>query len=265
MSETCQRVVYVVPCFDEAKRLDAAPFHELVADERVGVIAVDDGSRDATRAILERIAAELGGRMRVLALDDNRGKGEAVRAGMAAALGEGAAIVGYADADFATPPSELSRLLDELERHRVEVVLGARILRLGADIRRNEIRHYAGRVFATVSARTVGVPIYDTQCGAKLFRRSAALEASLEEPFSSRWSFDVELLARLVGRLPTPRGVTITPAQVLEVPLLQWHDIGGSKLRLPGMARAFADLLGLFARAELGAIRQRRASASRRR
>jgi len=262
---TARRTIYVVPCFEEAKRLEAAPFSELVADERVGVIAVDDGSKDATRGILERIAAGLGGHMQVLALEHNRGKGEAVRAGLLAALGEGAAIVGYADADFATPPSELLRLLDELEQHRVEVVLGARILRLGADIRRNELRHYAGRVFATFSARTVGVPIYDTQCGAKLFRRSAALEAALSEPLSSRWSFDVELLARLFGRLPTEAGATIAPSQVLEVPLRQWHDIGGSKLHLPGMVRAFADLLGLFARAELGAIRQRRASASRRR
>ena len=40
--------------------------------------------------------------------------------------------------------------------------------------------------------------VYDTQCGAKLFRRSAALEAALADPFLSRWSFDVELLGRML-------------------------------------------------------------------
>ncbi len=240
---------YVVPCFDEAHRLRPEPFAALLAEPGLEVIAVDDGSRDGTRAILEAIAAAHPGRMRVLALPDNGGKAEAVRAGMRQALARGAAIVGYADADFATPPEELARLYQVLGRTGVEVVLGSRWLRLGADIRRSELRHYAGRIFATVSASTVGAPVYDTQCGAKLFRASAALEAALAEPFASRWAFDVELLARLFGRLGGRGAPTITPADVLEVPLDRWHDIAGSKLHLPGMARAFADVLVLWARA----------------
>lgn len=248
--------VFVVPCFNEAHRLDAAAFAALVADDRVTALAVDDGSTDATGAMLAQIAATHPGRVDVLSLPVNRGKAEAVRAGLRHALARGAMVVGYADADFATPPSELVRLLDELGRTGAKVVLGSRIQRLGADIVRKELRHVAGRVFATVSSWTVGVPVYDTQCGAKLFRATPALVAALEAPFTSRWSFDVELLARLFGRLPSE--ATMDPKDAIEVPLAQWHDIRGSKLHLPGMARAFADLIGMWARAE-------RYSASRKR
>jgi len=247
--------VFVVPCYNEAARLDPAAFAALTADGRVSVLAVDDGSSDETGAILAHIASAHPGRVGMLSLAKNGGKAEAVRAGMAHALAAGAAVVGYADADFATPPHELARLLDELERTGAEVVLGSRVQRLGADIVRNELRHVAGRVFATVSSWTVGVPVYDTQCGAKLFRATPALLAALNDPFSSRWSFDVELLARLFGRLPS--AATMDPKNAIEVPLEQWHDIRGSKLHLPGMARAFADLLSMWVRAERFSARKR--------
>ncbi len=236
--------VYVIPCYNEASRLDSAAFAALLADARLSVMAVDDGSRDTTRAQLDAIAAAHP-RMTVHSMAHNVGKAEAVRSGLNRALSEGAAFVGYADADFATPPLELVRLLDAFTPD-IDIVLGSRVQRLGADIRRNELRHFAGRVFATVSAWTVGVPVYDTQCGAKLFRATPALHAALATPFSSRWSFDVELLARLFGRLPS--AVTTDPSRAIEVPLGQWHDIGGSKLHLPGMVRAFGDLVAMYAR-----------------
>ena len=248
--------VVVVPCYNEAARLDATAVATLIGDSRMAVLAVDDGSTDGTAAMLGRIAEEHPGRMSVMTMHRNVGKAEAVRVAMLQALGDGARVVGFADADFATPPAELSRLLTKLERTGAEIVLGSRVQRLGADIVRTQARHFVGRIFATVSSLTVGVPIYDTQCGAKLFRATRALEAALAEPFSSRWSFDVELLARLFGRLPSR--ATTDPSRAIEVPLQQWHDIGGSKLAIGGMARAFVDLLALWARAERHCARRRR-------
>ena len=247
--------VIVVPCFNEATRLDPAAFAEVFADARLAVLAVDDGSSDDTRAVLARIAASHPGRMEVASLTSNSGKAAAVRHGLRQALEAGAEVVGYADADFATPPSELSRLLDELERANAEVVLGSRIRRLGADIVRSPVRHLIGRVFATVAASAVGVPVYDTQCGAKFFRRTRALDAALAEPFTSRWSFDVELLGRLFGSLPA--GEAADPARALEVPLREWRDVGGSKLQLGGMARSFGELLTIWGRAKRFGARRR--------
>ena len=75
------------------------------------------------------------------------------------------------DADLSTPFDELARLIDRLGRdERLTTVLGSRFRRLGADIQRSELRHYTGRVYATLASMALGVGIYDTQCGAKAFR-----------------------------------------------------------------------------------------------
>lgn len=235
-------MIVVIPCYNEEARLSEPLVHELAADPRVRVILVDDGSTDATAALIERIGARgPEGRIRAMVLPTNRGKAEAVRVGMLDALARGDDVVGYADADFATPPDELLHLLDELERAGAEVALGARIARLGAHIERKASRHYLGRVFATGASMILGLAVYDTQCGAKLFRDTPALRHALSQPFSSRWSFDVELLGRLVAG-------GLSPEQMIEVPLRTWVDVGGSKLTPQGAVKAGLDLLALGAR-----------------
>jgi glycosyltransferase involved in cell wall biosynthesis len=238
--------VLTIPCFDEEKRLDARHIDALLEDPRIDVLLVDDGSRDGTLAMLRAIAAARPTRVRVHAMPQNGGKAEAVRTGLRASIDAGAAIVGYVDADFATPAVEVRRLLDELERTGAEVALGSRVARLGAEVKRSAQRHYLGRLFATSAALVLGLRVYDTQCGAKVFRVGPALIAALDQPFSSRWAFDVELLGRLTS--PSPAGPGLTERQLLEVPLRQWHDVGGSKLGGRAMVRAGTDVLRLGAR-----------------
>jgi hypothetical protein len=120
------------------------------------------------------------------------------------------------------------------------VVLGSRVALLGADIHRTASRHYLGRVFASVASLVLDARVYDTQCGAKLFRRSPALEAALAVPFLSRWAFDVELLGRLLAGAPGVPGVATS--EVVEVPLRTWRDVPGSKLAPSAMVGALADL-----------------------
>lgn len=230
----------VVPCFDEAARLDRTKFIELAKSAPFGLLFVDDGSRDKTRDVLDELAEKHPETISVLGLDKNGGKGEAVRLGMLRALGRGASVVGYADADLSTPPDELVRLFQEMERSRASIVLGARVLLIGRRIERKRVRHALGRVFATIAEFILETPFYDTQCGAKFFRDTEALRIALSTPFSSRWAFDVELLGRLlVGSHETP-GLPLS--EFLEVPLREWVDIGGSKLRLSGMAKSLVDL-----------------------
>ncbi len=238
----------VIPCYKEAERLSSAKVGALIACPRIDVLFVDDGSNDGTRALLEEIAAKHTGRIGVLNFEVNRGKAEAVRKGLLRALVDGYEVVGFADADFATPPGEIVRLLDKLERSGVEIVLGSRVLLLGTTIKRSPVRHVVGRLFATVASLAVGTPVYDTQCGAKFFRATDALHAALAEPFSSRWSFDVEFLCRLFGRLEST--AITSAAQAIEVPLREWRDVEGSKLHLVSMVKAFAELLLIWVRVE---------------
>lgn len=226
------RGVIVIPCFNEARRLDRAGFFAFAAEPRLSLLFVDDGSTDGTLAVLEQLAAELRARgvpAETLALERNQGKGEAVRRGMAAALGGGADVTGYFDADLATPPAEMVRLVHTLLELPIDVALGARVALLGRRIVRSAHRHYLGRVFATAASLVLGLPVYDTQCGAKAFRHTPSLKAALGQPFSARWAFDVELLGRLLAGGPGAPG--IPAAAFLEVPLREWRDVGGSTLR----------------------------------
>jgi glycosyltransferase involved in cell wall biosynthesis len=230
----------VIPCYNEERRLPEIELVRLIERPGVRLLLVDDGSTDDTLTVLRDLARRHPGRIEVMALPGNRGKAEAVRAGLGSALVSGAEVIGYADADMATPASEILRLLDVLLASGASTVLGARIAFLGADIQRRRGRHYLGRMFATLASAVLRGAVYDTQCGAKVFRASAALEAALAEPFHSRWAFDVEL----IGRLAAQAG-GLEAAGIIEEPLRRWGDIEGSKIRPLQMLRAGLDLAAI--------------------
>lgn len=251
------KTLIVVPCYNEEHRLREQEFLPLLARSELELLFVDDGSRDGTKAVLHAIAARGGPRVQVMELGQNRGKAEAVRRGMLAAFARGADIAGYMDADASTPAREILRLLAALEERAADVVLGSRIRLLGSDVRRQRSRHYLGRLFATAASLVLDLPVYDTQCGAKLFRRSATLSAALGTPFGSRWVFDVELLGRLLvgygGTLPVPA------EKFLELPLSEWFDVAGSKLGPSDMLRSGLELLRIGTNLRRERKRQKRA------
>jgi glycosyltransferase involved in cell wall biosynthesis len=231
----------VVPCYNEADRLDPAPLLAYVDGHAdASFLLVNDGSTDATGSVLERVAGERPGRVRALQLTPNRGKAEAVREGLRDALVAGADIVGYLDADLSTPPAQIDDLRAALSRPGVQAAIGARIGMLGYDIERSAVRHYLGRVFATAASAILKARVYDTQCGAKLFRAGPALAGALSVPFLSRWAFDVEFLGRLL--IGSPAVPPLPLSAIVEVPLPIWHDVKGSKLGVGGMARTLRDL-----------------------
>ena len=233
----------VVPCYNEAARLDPEAFLQFVATHPgVQLVLVDDGSSDRTWEILERIRASAPAAVTTLRLSPNRGKAEAVRAGILAGLAQRPALVGFFDADLATPFRAIDDFLAVLrDRPAVEFVLGSRVLLLGRDIRRRATRHYFGRVFATAVSLVLDLPVYDTQCGAKILRANAATATLFDTPFRSAWIFDVELIARYL-RLPVAPGEPARRDRLYELVLPAWHDRAGSKLRWHDFARAVVEL-----------------------
>ena len=256
-----ERVTLVVPCFNEASRLpgDAFVAHTL-SGFALELLFVDDGSTDGTAEVLEGLCARAPERLRWFSLPENRGKAEAVRTGVLAALDRGCDRVGYWDADLATPLSELARFCEVLDANpSLDAVFGARIAFLGRRIDRHMHRHMYGRVFATAVSRMLTLDVYDTQCGAKLFRASPVLARVFAEPFLGRWVFDVELLARLIAYYE-PLGVDVAD-RVHELPLTRWHDVAGSKVSLSDAVIAAADLARIARRYE-EALRLRRGGRS---
>jgi hypothetical protein len=236
----------VIPCYNEAQRLDRGKFMALAQSERTRLLFVNDGSTDDTGKVLADLA-HASDAVEVLDLPRNVGKAEAVRLGLVHAVELDAPIAGYYDADLATPPRELLGLLDVLEaRDELSVVTAARVALLGRKIERRASRHYLGRVFATGAALVLRVRVYDTQCGAKWFRVTPAFVAATATPFRASWSFDVELLGRLLRGTETVEPEPISAFE--EVPLQEWHHMPGSKLGPLGMVKASLELLALEVR-----------------
>jgi glycosyltransferase involved in cell wall biosynthesis len=236
----------VIPCYNEADRLDVETFiaHTLF-DPPHRFLFVNDGSTDATLDVLRDLNAYDAERFEYLDLPQNGGKAEAVRRGVLAAMDRSPRYVGYWDADLATPLDEIEpfrRILED--RDDLAIVLGARIRMLGRSIHRKPHRHALGRVFATAASWTLGLGVYDTQCGAKLFRVNEAARRAFEQPFITGWIFDVELLARMLvahgDELPA------LEEAIFEQPLMRWEDVGGSKVRPRDFFKAFFELVAIY-------------------
>jgi len=238
---TLSKIVIVVPCYNEERRLQAGALLPILAEPDTHLRLVDDGSSDATPRVLESIRREQPDRIVVSRLPRNQGKAEAVRTGMLDALSSGATVVGFLDADGSTPPEEMRRLIDEARKGVASVVMAARVALLGSKIRRSLPRHLLGRLFATAASTALAMEVYDTQCGAKLLRDTPSLRDALKRRFRSRWAFDVELIGRLIA--PSPGVPPLAAEDFVEVPIRQWRDVRGSKLTTIAMLRAGLDLV----------------------
>ncbi len=236
--------IVVVPCYNEAERLQPQRFAEyLEQEEGIRFLFVNDGSTDETVAILRQMHQQRPGSIDWLDKQPNGGKAEAVRVGLLKALDEhDAEYVGFWDADLATPLEAIRELLAKLEQTPgLEMVFGARVRLLGRAIHRQPARHYLGRCFATVASLLLKLPIYDTQCGAKLFRVTPELRQVLAEPFLSSWIFDVEILARFVRlNRQTPDRLH---EMIFEYPLHRWEDVAGSRVKTKDFVRAVGELV----------------------
>lgn len=230
----------IIPCYNEARRINLVDFvnHHAV-NPWMHFCFVDDCSTDRTHEILTEFCCKYQEWASVVSCTVHSGKSTAVRHGILHALNSQCAYVGYMDADLATPLTEMAAMVKTLaERPELLMCFGSRLKRLGASIKRHPLRHLLGRLFATATSLLLDLPVYDTQCGAKVFTAGAA-HLIFAEPFISRWFFDVEIFARMVRSY----GSTVAHTRLLEFPLLQWHDVGGSHLKLHHILLAPAELL----------------------
>lgn len=236
----------VVPCYNEAARLKPEIFLEaLKTQPGLSFIFVNDGSSDNTLDCLHELREKEPARLFVLHLERNSGKAEAVRRGMLQALDDSCDYLGYWDADLATPLDAIPEFRSILDRGGVDVVIGSRVCLLGRNIQRKPWRHYLGRVFATCAAAVLlRIKVYDTQCGAKMFKNAPILRQVFATPFKVNWTFDVEIIARLLLQQD------LSPEQVssrwVEHPLLEWTDVKGSKVGMKDYLHGAMEVLTLF-------------------
>ncbi len=209
----------VIPAYNEARRLPATlgRIFEFVAAradlQPVEVVVVDDGSRDGTAALAEASAAPAGVEVHVFRLGENRGKGAAVRAGMAASRGRWVLLT---DADLASPIEDIDLLLAS----GAPFAVGSRALRRELIARRQPLpRDLLGRAY-NLWLRVLGLTsLADTQCGFKLVDGRLARRLAGFQRLDG-FAFDVELLTRAER----------DGARVTEVPV-RWSHVEESRVR----------------------------------
>ena len=236
------QLIFVVPCFNEEKRLQPASFIDSLSGcPELQWLFVNDGSGDGTLGVLQDMQAGHEDRIHILDMKKNQGKGEAVRQGLLQALRLNADTTGYFDADLATPMHEILRLVDVSRSRSEKVILASRVMLLGRNIQRSRWRLLLGRSFATIASFLLKINIHDTQCGAKIIANFAQLADCLDRPFQSRWLFDVELISRFM------KLGNLRKSDFYEEPLLEWADVAGSKIQARVLPMALLDLFRIVA------------------
>ncbi len=232
----------VIPAYNESRRMGRTleKIREYVRSKpfAIEVIAVDDGSTDRTREVLQEAAAQFPA-MRVFANNGNRGKGFTVRRGILEAQGK---LVLFTDADLSAPIEETDKLLAAIESRGADAAVGSRALqRELIGVHQPWFREFGGRGFNLIVRLFTGLKIHDTQCGLKLFRRATTRRA-FELQRVERFGFDPEVLF-LIERLG---------GKIVEVPV-RWNNDPATKVHLLRDAtRMFLDLVALRWRALTG-------------
>ena len=208
----------VVPAYNEEKRLGATLKRMLAYFDEQGspfeILVVDDGSTDGTAGLVGTIAA-CRKEVQLISCKPNRGKGYAVRQGMLAGIGERLLL---SDADLATPIEEVEKLMAKLNAG-YDIAIGSRDVQ-GSELIKHQswLREMGGKTFNKL-VQLIAVPgIHDTQCGFKLFTRSAA-QSVFTRCTVEHFAFDVEVLYI---------AIRVFGYRVAETPIRWAHQEGSS-------------------------------------
>ncbi len=210
----------VIPAYNEAGCLEASleAIHATLSASGLAIetLVVDDGSTDETASVARAHLTRSAGR--VVSVERNRGKGHAVRRGLAEAAG---AWVLVTDADLSCPIEEYTTLAAAARARRLDVVIGSRALPGSrVVVAQHPVRTQMGKTFNRILRPLTGLPFLDTQCGFKLLHRERT-RPLVEQLVVDGFAYDVELLVVCLR----------AGLKVAEVPVV-WRNRPASHVRL---------------------------------
>jgi len=218
----------IIPCYNEEKRLNVQAFVDFIkSKENYHICFVNDGSKDNTLDVLNQIKEHDSEKISVIDMKKNGGKASAVRAGSRYLYNRNdIEFIGFIDADLSTDFNDFEDLVSTLSNNdNLSFVYGSRGAGNNDKIERNIFRKFFSKIIKSLVFLILGLPIEDTQCGAKVFKRDI-IPVAYNKEFMSRWLFDVEIFIRLKKHFGRDQIMN----KIQEQELSRWVHVDDSKL-----------------------------------
>lgn len=222
------KTAIIIPCYNEEKRIDTKAFEAFIqSTNSYHLCFVNDGSKDQTLEVLKSIQQSNPDKVTVIDMKRNSGKAAAVRAGARYLYSKtNVRHIGFMDADLSTDFEDFIALDHTLKTNeQLKMVFGSRA-KAEAGIEKDPFRAFFSKVIKFCVFLILGLPIQDTQCGAKVFNREL-VPVIYGNRFLSKWLFDVEMFIRLKHFLGGKQEVM---RAIYEQPLQRWVHVEDSKL-----------------------------------
>ncbi|MDP2360837.1 MAG: polyprenol monophosphomannose synthase [bacterium] len=211
-----ERVLVIIPTYNEAENLEALSAQVLGQDPRLEILVVDDGSPDGTGRLADRLA-EREPRLMVLHRPGKLGLGTAYVTGFRWAIARGYDAVCEMDADFSHDPIVLKEFLRQIED--CDLVIGSRY-KTGINVVNWPLSRLLLSYGASLYTRWItGMPVRDATSGYKCFRRSTLEQLDLERVHSGGYSFQIE-----INFMVWRKGLSIREVPIIFVDRLQGHS-----------------------------------------
>lgn len=213
------KICLIIPLYNESNRLNPEYF-KTISDMEIDLIFVNDGSSDDTLVKLKNLSF----RKHIISYKNNKGKGEAIRAGMNYAINEKYDLIGYLDSDGAFSVESVLKIIEIakkefLTNNKLGLIIAARVKLSGRIIIRTNGRKIVSHIIKFILSLILKNKPYDTQSGFKIIRNTNDLKNITRNKFYTKWFFDVELIEGIKKEY-----------YVYEIPVDRWVDVSGSKL-----------------------------------
>jgi len=234
------KIIIIIPCFNEAQRLDLSYFNKLSRIQNTMWVFVDDGSTDSTSKILKNYSKKKN--IIYVKIQHNVGKSNAIAHGMNYAFSKISNIgwIGFLDSDGAFAIGDVESIIkmtSSIEKY--DALYTSRVKMAGRNIKRNNARHIIARLITSFFGLVWKDIPYDTQSGFKLYRYSDNFNSIFIKLFKTKWFFDIELSIRYLNY--KKKNIT-----VWEEPVSSWFDIPGSKINYRQSMRIILEVIYIF-------------------
>jgi glycosyltransferase involved in cell wall biosynthesis len=224
----------IFPCFNEAHRINVVKLNEFINSVGADTFFVDDGSTDRSTQLLTEVKNVSKFKIEVLALEKNIGKTNAIRHGLMYCAEQGYQTALIQDIDLPFSASDVLKSAQKLKESDSDICSGARVRLAGSPTFRSPLRHWAGRIVATLIYIFYSSDFYDPQSPCKAYKLKSVIPL-LNKPLKTRWFGDIELLRR--ARKSEQK------IKTTEFTLEEWKDVPDGKIKLGSLFAVAVDFL----------------------